>query len=134
VTLACSIPDSSWTCSFPAGVHVRVYGGKLALRDETNPQISGAASGPLTSDPVVRGTQDLTVNATDTGAGLYRVQLLADNVPALSRTIDANAGKCADVNAANADPYEFAHPVPCGCRPVAPTASTPGSCPKAPTT
>jgi hypothetical protein len=113
VTLACSIPDASWTCSFPAGVHVRVYGGKLALRDETNPQISGTASGPLMSDGVVRGTQDLTVNATDTGSGLYRVQLLADNVPALSRIIDANAGKCADVNAANADAYEFAHPVPC---------------------
>ena len=113
VTLSCSIPDSTWTCSFPAGVHVRVYGGKLALRDETNPQISGTASGPLMTDAVVRGTQDLTVNATDTGSGLYRVQLLADNVPALSRIIDANAGKCADVNAANADAYEFAHPVPC---------------------
>ena len=94
-------------------VYLRIYGGKLTLRDETNPQISGAASGPLMTEAVVRGEQDLTVNATDTGSGLYRVQLLVDNVPAMSRTIDGNAGKCSDVNAANPDPYEFAHPVPC---------------------
>ena len=113
VTLTCAIPDSTWTCSVTNDVHLRVYGGKLSLRDETNPQISGAASGPLMTEAVVRGEQDLTVNATDTGSGLYRVQLLVDNVPALSRVVDANAGKCADVNAANADAYEFARPVPC---------------------
>jgi hypothetical protein len=113
MTLSCSLPDSTWTCNVASDVYLRVYGGKLTLRDETNPQISGAASGPLMTEAVVRGEQDLTVNATDTGSGLYRVQLLVDNAPAMSRTIDGNAGKCADVNVANADPYEFAHPVPC---------------------
>ena len=113
VSLSCALPDSTWTCNVAADVYLRVFGGKLTLRDETNPQISGAASGPLMTDAVVRGEQDLTVNAIDTGSGLYRVQLLVDNTPAMSRTIDGNAGKCSDVNAANADPYEFAHPVPC---------------------
>jgi hypothetical protein len=113
VTLACTIPDSSWTCTATKDVFVRVFGGKLALRDETNPQISGSASGALMTEGVVRGQQDLTVNATDSGSGVYRVQLLVDNAPALSRIVDSNAGKCADVNPANSDPYEFAHPVPC---------------------
>jgi hypothetical protein len=113
VTLSCALPDSTWTCNVAADVYLRVFGGKLTLRDETNPQISGAGSGPLMTDAVVRGEQDLTVNATDTGSGLYRVQLLVDNALAMSRIIDGNAGKCSDVNVANADPYEFAHPVPC---------------------
>jgi hypothetical protein len=113
VTLSCALPDTTWTCNVASDIYVRVFGGKLTLRDETNPQISGAASGPLMTEPVVRGEQDLTVNATDTGSGLYRVQLLVDNAPAMSHIIDGNAGKCSDVNPANADPHEFAHPVPC---------------------
>jgi hypothetical protein len=113
VTLSCAIPDSSWVCNAAGDVYVRVYGGKLTLRDETNPQVSGAPSGGLMTESVVRGQEDVTVNATDSGSGVYRVQLLVDNVPAISKVVDENGGKCVDVNPANGDAYEFSSPVPC---------------------
>ena len=62
---------------------------------------------------VVRGTGDVTVNATDSGSGVYRVKLVVDDVVRLTRVVDANGGRCADVNPANDDEYEFADPAPC---------------------
>ena len=36
-----------------------------------------------------------------------------DDEPAAARVLDGNDGRCADVNPANADAYEFAHGSPC---------------------
>lgn len=113
LTLGCDIPDSTWTCTGSAQSIVRLFGGKLTLRDETSPQQAGAPSGSLVTESVVRGLGEVTVNATDTGSGIYRIRLLVDDVPALTSVVHDNGGKCADVNPANADPYEFADPAPC---------------------
>ena len=83
------------------------------MADDTNPQVSGQPSGSLLGSGVVRGTGDVTVNATDSGSGVYRVKLVVDDVVRLTRVVDANGGRCADVNAANDDEYEFADPAPC---------------------
>ena len=50
------------------------------MADDTNPQVSGQPSGSLVGPGVVRGTGDVTVNATDSGSGVYRVKLVVDDV------------------------------------------------------
>ena len=49
--------------------YVRLYGAKLTMRDETNPQVSGHAHGALMTDGRRARDQDVTVNATDTRLG-----------------------------------------------------------------
>jgi hypothetical protein len=56
---------------------------------------------------------DITLNAGDTGSGVYRVLLLVDDQLAAAQVVDGNGGACADVNPANADPYEFRSQTPC---------------------
>ena len=100
------------SCQAGAGHTVRIFGGKAALRDASNP-VGGTLTGGLTEDGVLRGSEQLAVSATDAGAGVYRVRLLLDGEPRLSEIVEDNEGRCADVNPGNGDAYEFAHGRPC---------------------
>ena len=111
VSVLCDIP-SGWTCTANGSQTVRVYGGRLALSDRSGPT-PGAATGALASRSTLSGDADVDFAATDAGSGLYRVRLLIDGVPRLSRIVHDNEGLCADANPANGDDYEFAHQVPC---------------------
>ena len=113
LSLGCDIPDATYTCVGNDQSVVRLFGAKLTMADDTNPQVSGQPSGSLVGPGVVRGTGDVTVNATDSGSGVYRVKLVVDDVVRLTRVVDANGGRCADVNPHNVDEYEFADPAPC---------------------
>ena len=111
VSVLCDIPQG-WSCTADGSQTMRIYGGKLTLEDSAGP-VPGAASGSLASDTVLAGSEDVDFGATDVGSGLYRVRLFVDGVPRLSRPVHANGGRCADVNPANGDDYEFAHQAPC---------------------
>ena len=105
---------NAYACTLQPGHFVyRIFGGKVVLNDAAHPSAVPGASGGLVSDSPLRDAQEVTVNGIDAGAGIYRVRLLIDNVLAMARVIDANGGRCADVNPSNADPYEFAYQQPC---------------------
>jgi hypothetical protein len=111
VSVLCDIP-SGWSCSADGSQTVRVYGGKLTLEDRAAP-VPGGATGSLASEGILRGVEDVDFSATDSGSGLYRVRLLLNGVARLSRIVHDDGGRCADVNPANGDAYEFAFQVPC---------------------
>jgi hypothetical protein len=113
MTLACAIPDSGYTCAGDSTEYARFYGGKVMLRDYSDPQVTQPPFGGLLADNPLRGLEDATANATDTGSGVYRMEVLVDGQLAQSQVVDANGGACADVNPANSDPYEFADGQPC---------------------
>jgi hypothetical protein len=101
-------------CDVASGsLSFRIFSAKLSLRDETSPLIQGTAGGTLATANPIRGQQTVSFNATDTGSGVYRALLLVDNTTISSQVVDDNAGRCADVNPANSDPYEFGRAVPC---------------------
>ena len=111
LTLGCDAPDANYGCTF-GPQEVRLFGARVVLNDTSNP-IPSTVSGSLTSEPRFAAPLDLTLNASDTGSGLYRVLLLVDDQLAASQVVDANGGACADVNPADSDPYEFASQTPC---------------------
>ena len=104
VTLACAIPDSSWTCTANSESSVRFFGGKIVLRDATAPQASGALSGSLIESGAVKGVADVTANATDVGSGVYRVKVLIDDVVKVVDVPSNSTGWCYDVNPAGNSP------------------------------
>lgn len=109
----CEIPDPSWPCAADESRGLRIFGGRVVLEDTSNPQVAGLPSGSLVEDTILQGTEELTVNATDVGSGLYRVRVLLDDEPLLEQPIDANGGRCVDAAPANTDPFEFIHRQPC---------------------
>ncbi|HEX8084351.1 MAG TPA: hypothetical protein VF529_08675 [Solirubrobacteraceae bacterium] len=111
LSVLCDIP-SGWSCTADGSQTVRVYGGKLVLQDRSAP-VPGSASGSLESDDVLRESEDIDFSASDVGGGLYRVRLLVDGAPRLSSAVHTDGGRCADVNPANGDDYEFAFQQPC---------------------
>ena len=95
---------------FPA--QVSISRAAIGLTDDAAPEgfaTGGALAGP---DPV-RGTASLSLHATDSGGGVYRVALAVDGVERSRQVLDDQGGSCADVEPANDDPYEFGTPQPC---------------------
>ncbi len=111
LTLGCDAPDANYGCTF-GPQEMRLFGARVVLDDTSNP-IPSTVSGSLTTESRFAGPLDITLNASDTGSGVYRVLLLVDDLLAASRVVDANGGSCADVNPSNSDPYEFGSQTPC---------------------
>jgi hypothetical protein len=113
VHMRCDSPDSSG-CNVGGGQsEYRIYGGRLALVDESTPQVAAGTSGTLGTADVLQGTEEVTVSATDVGAGVYRGRALVDGNEVAAKVVDTNGGHCVDLNPANADPYEFDRGRPC---------------------
>ena len=91
----------------------RLYGGEIALEDNAGPVIGGALGGTMFADGSSAGERVITVSGTDQGGGLYSAELEIDGTSRGVQAFDPNGGRCADVNPANSDAYEFAHPRPC---------------------
>ncbi|HEV2061587.1 MAG TPA: hypothetical protein VGR12_01945, partial [Solirubrobacteraceae bacterium] len=110
LTIGCDIP-SGWTCHADGSQIVRLYGGRVTLRDTATPTVTAAGGalldGPL--EPVV----DLDLTASDAGAGLHRVLVTIDGKEVASRPLHDNNGRCKDHHPASADPFEFAVRHPC---------------------
>jgi len=61
----------------------------------------------------VRGAAAIGVEASDAGGGVYRAIVSVDGHEVAREVLDANGGRCGDVEPGNADAYEFAAPRPC---------------------
>jgi hypothetical protein len=89
-----------------------LYAAKLALHDAGDPAVNDS-SGSLRAAYTLKGPETIAVNGSDSGAGVYRMRVLVDDVVKAMPLVSDNAGKCADVDPTNADPYEFASDQPC---------------------
>jgi hypothetical protein len=112
VLLGCDIPDTSgYNCHPDQRTWLRLFGGRITLRDATRP--GARASGSLTTDATLAATEGVAVSATDAGSGVYRLKVLIDRQPLVTKVMNANGGLCRDANPANGDEYEFATGAPC---------------------
>jgi hypothetical protein len=82
---------------------------RLTLNDATSPSFAGAPSGTLLSADAVSRLRSLNYSAVDTGGGVYRHRLLADDREDLAGVVDDNGGACAQYATSGA----FTHAVPC---------------------
>ena len=111
LTLGCDAPDANYVCTF-GSQELRLFGARVVLSDTSDP-VPSTVSGSLTTESRLAGPLDVTLNASDTGSGVYRVLVLVDDQLEAAKIADANGGACADVNPANSDPYEFGSQTPC---------------------
>jgi hypothetical protein len=95
-----------------ADSEIDIHAASFTLRDAASPVVT-AVGGNLASAGSKSGIQQLTFNATDAGAGIYRTMLTVDGTPIATSTPDTNGGKCVDAVPSDPDPYEFEHRVPC---------------------
>lgn len=80
----------------------------VALADPAAPVVANAR---LTDDGERSGTLRASFDAADVGGGLYRALVKVDGK--IAQTVPLAPAPCADVNAGDADPYQFDVPVPC---------------------
>jgi hypothetical protein len=118
--------DVSWVrvgghCSPSAGqsgsctgstMEFRVFRSKFTLQDSSAPTV-GSISGDALSDGTFSGTETISVNASDTGSGVYRLIVSVDGRDRIAKVINSDGGRCADVDPSNANPHEFVHAQPC---------------------
>jgi hypothetical protein len=91
---------------------VHVHRAEFTLLDQSAPTVSGVG-GSLTTGGPKRGTESLSISASDQGGGVYRALVEVDGATIASPVLDANGGRCADAVPGNETPYEFQHRVPC---------------------
>jgi len=109
--LSCWSLMGDYDCGpFPATV--TIPRAEIGLEDAAAPQAT-PTGGALVGSTPVRGTAGLAFHATDEGGGVYRVGLAVDGVEVARHVVDDGGGTCADVEPANAEPYEFGVPQPC---------------------
>jgi hypothetical protein len=96
---------------------IRVHALRAYIEDASDP--TATVSGPLVGGGPHKGTESVTVNASDKGAGVYRVRVEVkpsgtDHFSApVDSVFDPNDGKCAPVDFDSATDLEFTHLVPC---------------------
>jgi hypothetical protein len=113
-TLICTGNGGNASCG-PATTtapSVHIYSAVFQVSDNTDPVVA-QVSGPMAVDGTLSGSEELTVNATDSGSGVYQVVLKDGDRVVDTQVIDRNGGDCVDNAPGNADPYEFGRAVPC---------------------
>jgi hypothetical protein len=73
-----------------------LYAANLVLEQSEGPSVK-EVGGPLATESPVHGTSDLTFNATDPGAGVYKAVFTVDGHVAQETTINENSGRCKSV-------------------------------------
>ena len=102
------------SCQATGAETVDLLGGRITLRDQLLPVVTTPATGGLATDAQLDGIEELTFAATDAGAGLYRLRVRIGTQEVATRALaPAGDDRCADVNPANGDVYEFAYRRPC---------------------
>ncbi len=100
-------------CVTGAGVVVqsRMHLSRVTLRDVARPQ-AAQHGGTLVSDATLVGRETITLSGQDEGGGVHRAVLWVDGVDVQREVLDANGGRCADIDASNIV-AQFTHPKPC---------------------
>lgn len=110
VVLGCDIGSGS-RCDADGSQVVRLFGGRIALVDTATPKVT-ARGGGLLGDAPLEPVEDLSLSATDAGAGLFRVRVSVAGREVAVRPLHDNGGRCADHDPATSEP-EFAFRQPC---------------------
>lgn len=95
-------------CDSSSWGYITVYGTEVTLSDETAPSV-GAVSGTLATANTLAGRVGATIDAQDSGTGVYRVRVLIDGTVVSDVVADANGGKCASLTGGR----DFLYAVPC---------------------
>lgn len=80
---------------------------RVLLNDTTSPTFAVAPSGTLLSPTATTRSRSISYSALDSGGGVYRHRLLADEREVVAGTVDENSGSCAPVSGG------YAVAVPC---------------------
>jgi hypothetical protein len=89
-----------------------LFGPKLYLADDLPPTVS-AASGSLTTDTTLKGTEGISYSAADLGGGVARLRLYVDRQPtAVDHVINTNNGHC-QISGTEDGSWIFSWPKPC---------------------
>jgi hypothetical protein len=89
-----------------------LFGPKLYLTDDLPPTV-GAASGSVTTDTTLKGTEGISYSAADVGGGIARLRLYVDGQPtAVDHVINTNNGHC-QISGTENGVWVFSWPKPC---------------------
>jgi hypothetical protein len=89
-----------------------LYAADLVLEQSEGPSASDVG-GPLTSEQTLRGTSDVTFNASDSGAGIYQAEFEVDGGVVQRSVIDENGGRCRNVGQTSDGTAAFLYLQPC---------------------
>jgi hypothetical protein len=92
--------------------YLRVFRAQATLEDVSLPTVE-SLGGRLAERGVHRGVEGFTIDASDVGAGVYRLIVELDGVERLSEVLDSSAGQCADQVPGNGSDYDFTTATPC---------------------
>lgn len=95
-----------------AKAYVRVFRTQATLEDLSIPRVEKLA-GRLLEPGVHRGVEGFALDASDSGAGVYRLVVELDGVERLAEVLDPSAGQCADQVPGNGSDYDFTTATPC---------------------
>ena len=89
-----------------------IFDPKLYLADDLPPTV-GAASGSVTTDTTLKGTEGISYSAADLGGGIARLRLYVDREPtAVDHVINTNNGHC-QISGTENGTWVFSWPKPC---------------------
>jgi hypothetical protein len=109
IRLRSACPNGAGTCQTTVVARLEVRKAALTVVDNDAPR--GSVTGALLTDAVLTGTPDITVDATDRGAGLYALNILVDGQ--LQSSTPFAGWPCSDVDTTDSDAFEFSTVSPC---------------------
>jgi hypothetical protein len=89
-----------------------LYAADLVLEQAEGPHASNAG-GELASAPTLRGSSDVTFDATDPGSGVYEALFSIDGQVVQRTVLNANGGRCRDVGQTTDGTAAFLYAQPC---------------------
>jgi hypothetical protein len=109
-TVICDAPTGHPGCAGSVG-WLALFEPTLTLADGS-PPVAGTTSGSLTTDATLKGTESFNYAATDSGAGIARLQIWVDGLLTTDHVIDNNNGHCT-MHGTDAGDWVFRWPKPC---------------------
>jgi hypothetical protein len=91
---------------------VYLYAADLTLEQISGPSVEHVG-GELATTPTVAGTMDLTLTATDPGAGVYAAEFEVDGALVQTTVLDEAGGRCRDVGQTTDGLPAFLYLQPC---------------------
>jgi hypothetical protein len=89
-----------------------LYAADLVLEQAEGPHASNVG-GELASAPTLRGSSDVTFDASDPGSGVYEALFSIDGQVVQRTVLDANGGRCRDVGQTTDGTAAFLYAQPC---------------------
>jgi hypothetical protein len=89
-----------------------LYAADLVLEQPEGPHVSNVG-GELAGAATVRGSSDVTFDATDGGSGVYQAVISIDGQVVQRTPLDANGGRCKDVGQTTDGAAAFLYVQPC---------------------